>query len=40
VASSVYTWDVKKAQETLEKIVAFLKMYPQVRVGAGHEALK
>lgn len=40
VASSIYTWDVKKAQETLEKLVAFLKMYPQLRVCAGHEALK
>ncbi len=40
VAPSDYTWDVDKAQETLEKIIKFLKQYPQVRVGAGHEALE
>jgi glyoxylase-like metal-dependent hydrolase (beta-lactamase superfamily II) len=40
VAPSDYTWDVEKAQTTLEKIMAFLKEYPQVRVGAGHEALE
>ena len=39
VAPSDYTWDVKKAQESLEKIIEFLKEYPKVRVGAGHEAL-
>ncbi|NYB51919.1 MAG: MBL fold metallo-hydrolase [Methanobacteriaceae archaeon] len=40
VAPSDYTWDVEKAQETLEKIIEFLKRYPQVRVGAGHDVLK
>lgn len=40
VASSDYTWDVEKAQETLERIIEFLKMYPKVRGGVGHEALK
>ena len=40
VAPSDYTRDVEKAQETLEKIIDFLKMYPQVRVGAGHDVLK
>lgn len=37
VAPSDYTWDVEKTQETLEKIIRFLREYPQVRVGAGHE---
>ncbi len=37
VAPGDYTWDVEMAQETLEKIIKFLKMYPQVRVGPGHE---
>lgn len=40
VAPSDYTWDVEKAQETLEKIIEFLKKYPQVRIGHGHEVLK
>lgn len=40
VAPSDYTWDVTMAQETLEKILRFLKVYPQVRVGVGHEFLK
>lgn len=40
VASIDYTWDVEKAQETLEKIIEFLREYPQVRVGPGHETLK
>jgi glyoxylase-like metal-dependent hydrolase (beta-lactamase superfamily II) len=40
IAPSEYTWDVDKAQKTLERIIDFLNMYPQVRVGAGHEALK
>jgi len=39
VAPSDYTWDVIKAQETLDKIIEFLRMHKQVRVGAGHEAL-
>ncbi|OPY27899.1 MAG: Hydroxyacylglutathione hydrolase [Methanobacterium sp. PtaU1.Bin242] len=39
VASSDYTWNVKMAQKTLEKIITFLKIYPQLRVGAGHELL-
>ncbi|MCC7563336.1 MAG: MBL fold metallo-hydrolase [Methanobacterium sp.] len=38
VAPSEYTWDMEKAQDTLEKIIAFLEMFPQVRVGAGHES--
>jgi glyoxylase-like metal-dependent hydrolase (beta-lactamase superfamily II) len=37
VAPSDYTEDVVKVQETLEKIIEFLKMYRQVRVGTGHE---
>jgi len=37
VTSSDYTWSVEKAQETLEKIIEFLKVYPQVKVGLGHE---
>ncbi|MBI5458218.1 MAG: MBL fold metallo-hydrolase [Methanobacterium sp.] len=40
VAPSDYTWDVKVAQETLEKILTFLRLYPQIRVRAGHELLK
>jgi N-acyl homoserine lactone hydrolase len=40
VAPSDYTWNVEMAQESLEKIVEFLKEYPQVRVGPGHEFLK
>lgn len=40
VAPRDYTWDVEKAQETLEKINEFLREYPQVRVAAGHESLK
>lgn len=40
VAPSDYTWDVVMAQETLEKILKFLKVYPQVRVTTGHEVLK
>jgi glyoxylase-like metal-dependent hydrolase (beta-lactamase superfamily II) len=40
VTSIDYTWDVEKAQETLEKIIEFLREYPQVRVGPGHETLK
>jgi glyoxylase-like metal-dependent hydrolase (beta-lactamase superfamily II) len=37
VAPSDYTWDVELAQRTLEKIMEFLQMYPQVRVRPGHE---
>jgi len=40
VAPSDYTWDVVMAQQTLEKILKFLKVYPQVRVSPGHELLK
>ncbi len=40
VAPSDYTWNVEIAQETLERIIKFIKMYPQVRVGSGHEFLK
>ena len=40
VAPSDYTWDVEKAQESLEKVIRFLDAYPQVRVGPGHEDLK
>ncbi|MCE5214989.1 MAG: MBL fold metallo-hydrolase [Methanobacterium sp.] len=40
VAPSDYTWDVDKAQKTLERIIDFLNKYPQVRVGTGHEAFK
>jgi N-acyl homoserine lactone hydrolase len=37
VASSDYTWDIEMAQETLEKIIDFLRDYPQCRVLVGHE---
>jgi N-acyl homoserine lactone hydrolase len=37
VASSDYTWDMEIAQDTLEKIIDFLRDYPQVRVCPGHE---
>jgi glyoxylase-like metal-dependent hydrolase (beta-lactamase superfamily II) len=37
VAPSSYTWNVKLAQKTLEKIIQFLKEYPQVKVLCGHE---
>lgn len=37
VASSDYTWNIEMAQETLEKIIYFLRDYPQVRVLCGHE---
>jgi N-acyl homoserine lactone hydrolase len=37
VAPIDYTWNVEMAQETLEKIIAFLAEYPQVRVICGHE---
>ncbi|EKF84698.1 MBL fold metallo-hydrolase [Methanobacterium formicicum] len=40
VAPIDYTGDVEMAQETLEKILTFLRLYPQVRVVAGHEDLK
>lgn len=39
VSSSEYTQDVKRAQESLEKIIEFMKEYPQVIVCAGHERL-
>jgi hypothetical protein len=38
VAPSDYTWDVEMAQETLEKIMEFLRDYPEVRVRVGHES--
>lgn len=37
VAPSDYTWDVEMAQETLEKIMEFLRECPEVRVRVGHE---
>lgn len=37
VAPSDYTWDVELAQKTLDKIIEFIKIYPQVRVWVGHE---
>lgn len=40
VAPSDYTWDVNMAQESLGKIIEFLREYPQVRVVPGHEYLK
>ncbi len=40
VAPSDYTWNVEKAQETLEKITEFLREYPKVKVVPGHEDLK
>jgi N-acyl homoserine lactone hydrolase len=40
VAPSDYTWNVEMAQDTLDKVIEFLREYPQVRVGAGHEYLK
>jgi len=38
VAPSDYTWDVGKAQETLERIVEFQKKYTQLQVCPGHDA--
>jgi N-acyl homoserine lactone hydrolase len=40
VASSIYTWNIVKAQKSLNQLLKFIDQYPQVRVGAGHEALK
>lgn len=40
IAPSDYTWDVEKAQETLDKIIEFLRIYPQLKVSPGHEFLK
>ena len=40
VASSDYTWDMEIAQDTLEKIIDFLRDYPQVMVFPGHEYKK
>jgi glyoxylase-like metal-dependent hydrolase (beta-lactamase superfamily II) len=37
VSSSDYTWDIEMAQETLEKIIDFLRNYPQCKVRVGHE---
>ncbi|MGA2675456.1 MAG: MBL fold metallo-hydrolase [Methanobacterium sp.] len=37
IAPSSYTWNIKLAQKTLEKIIRFLKEYPQVKVHCGHE---
>ncbi len=37
IAPSSYTWNIKLAQKTLEKIIKFLKKYPQVKVHCGHE---
>lgn len=40
IAPVDYTWNVNRAQESLDKIVKFLVAYPQVRVGVGHELLE
>ncbi|AEG18614.1 MBL fold metallo-hydrolase [Methanobacterium paludis] len=37
VASSDYTWNVDKAQKSLDKILKFLNEYPEVKVICGHE---
>ena len=37
VASSDYTWNVDKAQKSLDMILEFLKEYPEVKVICGHE---
>jgi glyoxylase-like metal-dependent hydrolase (beta-lactamase superfamily II) len=37
VASSDYTWNVKMAQNSLDKILEFLKEHPEVKVVCGHE---
>ncbi len=37
IAPSDYTWDIKMAQKTLDKIIEFLEEYPEVRVICGHE---
>ncbi len=37
VAPRDYTWDIKMAQKTLDKIIEFLDEYPKVRVRPGHE---
>ncbi|MBP2046649.1 MBL fold metallo-hydrolase [Methanobacterium aggregans] len=37
VAPSSYTWNVERAQKSLDNILEFLREYPQVRVICGHE---
>jgi N-acyl homoserine lactone hydrolase len=37
IAPSDYTGDVKMAQKTLDMIIKFLEVYPEVRVICGHE---
>jgi len=36
IAPSDYTWDIKMAQKTLDRIIEFLEDYPEVRVIYGH----
>jgi len=40
IAPSDYTWDIKVAQKTLDKIIEFSEDYPEVRVICGHECPK
>jgi N-acyl homoserine lactone hydrolase len=37
IAPSDYTWDVNRAQKSLDMIIEFLDNYPEVRVICGHE---
>lgn len=37
IAPSSYTWNVKLAQETLNRIIKFKREYPQVKIRCGHE---
>jgi N-acyl homoserine lactone hydrolase len=37
IAPSDYTWDIKMAQKTLDMIIKFSEVYPEVRVICGHE---
>ncbi len=40
IAPSDYTWDIKMAQKTLDKIIQFSEDHPEVRVICGHECHK
>lgn len=37
VAPSDYTWNVAKAQKSLDQIILFLKMFKEVKIITGHE---
>ena len=40
IAPSDYTWDIKMAQKTLDKIIEFSEDYPNVMMLCGHECPK